>query len=207
MSTPVIGVTGTIGTGKSTFAETLTSQQGTHLDADDIAKDLMRPGHEGYDPVVEEFGKSILDEDGFLRPDKLAEEVFSDTDKLSKLESILHPLVIDKLAEKIEQSDSSFYVIEAPLLFESGADELCDWVVTVTAPEEIVNRRLKDRPLSDEDIKRRRERQLDQSEKARRADQVIDNRGSLNDLKEQARQLEQKILDRNLVGGEETYDT
>lgn len=206
MTTPVVGVTGSIGTGKSTFAEYLTGEDGRHLDADDIAKTLMRPGHEGYEPVVEEFGKKIIDEDGYLRPDKLAEEVFSDEEKLSKLESILHPLVIDKLAEEIESGDSSFYVVEAPLLFESGADELCDWVVTVTAPESVVNSRLKDRPLSDEDIKRRRARQLPQSEKAERADEVIENEGSLEDLKTKAHKLRKRIEDRNLSEGETTDD-
>lgn len=202
MTTPVIGVTGSIGTGKSTFAEYLTGEEGEHLDADDIAKTLMRPGHDGYEPVVEEFGKKIIDEDGYLRPDKLAEEVFTDEEKLAKLESILHPLVIEKLAEEIESGDSSFYVIEAPLLFESGADDLCDWVVTVSAPESVVNARLKDRPLSDEDIKRRRERQLPQSEKADRADEVIENNGSLEDLEAKARELRNRIQERNLTEGE-----
>lgn len=204
MSTPVIGVTGTIGTGKSTFAKLLAGEEGHYLDADDIAKDLMRPGHEGYEPVLEEFGKSIIDEDGYLRPDKLAEEVFSNPEKLSKLESILHPLVLEKLTEEIQKTDSSFYVIEAPLLFESGGDELCDWVVTVTAPDEVVTERLKDRPLSDEDIQRRRERQLSQSEKVERADEVIDNTGSLQDLKNEVRALRERIQDRTFAGSEDS---
>lgn len=204
MSTPVIGVTGTIGTGKSTFAKLLAGEEGHYLDADDIAKDLMRPGHEGYEPVLEEFGKSIIDEDGYLRPDKLAEEVFSNPEKLSKLESILHPLVLEKLTEEIQETDSSFYVIEAPLLFESGGDELCDWVVTVTAPDEVVTERLKDRPLSDEDIQRRRERQLSQSEKVERADEVIDNTGSLQDLKNEVRALRERIQDRTFAGSEDS---
>lgn len=207
MPTPVVGVTGSIGTGKSTFAEFLSGEDGQHLDADDIAKDLMRPGHEGYEPVVEEFGKVIIDEDGYLRPDKLAEEVFSNPEKLSKLESILHPLVIDELAEEIEKGESSFYVVEAPLLFESGADDLCDWVVTVTAPEAVVNKRLKERPFSDEDIKRRRDRQLPQSEKAQRADETVENNGSLEDLKQKAHELRKRVEDRNFSGGEDSNDT
>lgn len=206
MSTPVIGVTGTIGTGKSSFAKLLAEDGGKHLDADDIAKNLMRPGHAGYEPVLEEFGKSIIDEDGFLVPEKLAEEVFSDPERLETLESILHPLVKEELANKIDQGDSSFYVIEAPLLFESGADELCDWVITVSAPEDVVTNRLNDRPLSDEDIKRRRERQLPQSEKAERADEVVDNSGSLEDLKQRAREVRKQVESRFISGGNDDDD-
>lgn len=197
MSTPVIGITGTIGTGKSTFAELLTQEEGEHIDADTIAKDLMRPGHEAHQEVVEEFGKSIIDKDGFIQPDKLAEVVFTDEDKLETLESILHPLVLDTIAERIEEKDKSFYAIEAPLLFESGADKLCDWVVVVTAPDDLVDERLKDRPLSQEDVNRRRERQMPESEKIERADQVIENDGTLEDLSEKAERLLQRIRHRS----------
>lgn len=197
MSTTVIGITGSIGTGKSTFTKYLTRGEGEHLDADQIAKNLMRPGHDAHDAVVEEFGKKIIDEDGFIRPGKLADVVFTDQNKLERLESILHPLVLDKISEKINEKDSSFYAIEAPLLFESGADELCDWIIVVTAPEDKVSERLTDRPLDREEIERRRSRQLPQEEKIQKADEVIKNNGTEEELKEKARQLLKRIRDRS----------
>jgi dephospho-CoA kinase len=200
-TTPVIGVTGSIGTGKSTFAEFLTSGEGEYFDADEIAKNLMRPGHEAHEQVVEEFGKSIIDEDGYIQPDKLAEVVFSDREKLNKLESILHPLVLKKISNDIDRKDSSFYVIEAPLLFESGADELCDWIVVVTADEDVVETRLEDRALTVEDIERRRDRQLPESEKIERADEFVENNSSLDKLKSKARDLLDRIRNRSFSEG------
>ena len=143
MSTPVIGITGSIGTGKSTFANYLAELGGEHLDADLIAKDLMRPGHEGYEPVVEEFGTYITDESGYIRPEVLAEEVFSDREKLDRLESIIHPIVKDKIRCRVSKPQKSFYIIDAPLLFEVEMEDLCDWIVVVTAPEEKVKKRLR----------------------------------------------------------------
>lgn len=202
MGTPVIGVTGSIGTGKSTFARFLTENEGAYIDADQVAKTLMRPGHRAYEDVVEEFGQAILDEDGSLQADKLAEVVFENSEKLETLESILHPLVVEEMADRIESSDSSFYVLEVPLLFESGSDELCDWTVVVTAPEDRVNDRLREREMDPEDVERRRSRQMSEEQKVRRADEVIDNEGSLRDLRQQAEALVQRIKNRSLGDGE-----
>jgi dephospho-CoA kinase len=204
MRTPVIGITGSIGTGKSTFARLLTEEEGEHLDADEIAKNLMRPGHEAHDRVVEEFGKAILDQDGFLNSEKLAEVVFQDPEKLETLESILHPMVIDSLAERVSEKESSFYAIEAPLLFEAGADELCDWIVVVTADESVVDERIKQRGLSTEQINQRRSRQLSEAEKLQQADEVVENNSSLDTLKEKADDLLRRIRTRSLEDDEET---
>lgn len=202
MSTPVIGVTGTIGTGKSTFARFLTEGGGIHIDADQVAKNLMRPGHRAHEQVVEEFGKAIIDEDGYLQPDKLAEVVFEDEEELERLESILHPLVVEEMAERIGSTDSSFYVLEVPLLFESGSDELCDWVVVVTAPEQKVNERLEERDMDPRDIDRRRARQLPEAEKILLADEVVENDGSLEDLRRRAEALVKRIENRSLEDAE-----
>ncbi len=198
MSTPVIGVTGSIGTGKSTFAELLTEEEGEHLDADEIAKQLMLPGEKAHKRVVEEFGRSILDEDGFVSFDLLADEVFVDEDKLDKLESILHPLVNERLRDRLSREDSDFYVIEAPLLFEAGGDEICDWVVVVTADESKVKNRMKERSFSPDEIERRRSRQLPESEKVQRADEVVENNGALEELRDKAEDLLTSIQSRSL---------
>lgn len=197
MGTPAIGVTGSIGTGKSTFCRFLAEGGGEHLDADAIAKELMKPGHKGYDSVIDAFGTFITDEKGRIQPDVLAEQVFTDREKLDTLEGILHPLVIERIQGRIAEARHNFYVIDAPLLFEAGVDRLCDWVVVVTAPEEDVAERLEVRGMSPEQIERRRSRQLPEEEKIERADEVVQNDGDLDDLKEKASQLRDRVLKRD----------
>ncbi len=197
MSTPVIGITGTIGTGKSTLAGFLAEEGGEHLDADVIAKDLMKPGHEGYQPVIEEFGTYITDESGYIRPDVLAEEVFSDQDKLRRLEAIIHPIVVDKISRRVSKPQKSFYIIDAPLLFEAGLEDLCNWVVVVTAPENKVRKRLFEEGFSERQIELRRRSQMSEEEKKKRADQVIDNSGSIERLGQKARKLYKRIEERD----------
>lgn len=199
MGTPVIGVTGAMGVGKTTFCRYLAEDGGEHLDADTIAKKLMVPGHAAYQPVVEAFGTYITDEQGYIQPDRLAEEVFGDPQQLERLESILHPLVVDRIREKVSQSRKSFYVVDAPLLFEVGLDQLCDWVVVVTAPEDLVHDRMEDRGFTREQIDERRAQQMSEEEKIRRADEVISNRGNQEELKQKARELRERILRRDFT--------
>jgi len=196
MGTPAVGVTGSIGTGKSTFCDFLAKEGGKHLNADNIAKDLMKPGHAGYDPVIDEFGTKITDEKGYVQPNRLAEEVFTDAEKLETLEGILHPLVARRIQRTIGEARHSFYVIDAPLLFEAGMDDICDWVVVVTAPDDVVNKRLKARGMTSEEIKQRRSRQMPEPEKMERADDVIHNDGALDELEQKADDLRSRILSR-----------
>jgi dephospho-CoA kinase len=197
MAPPVIGVTGSIGTGKTTFCEFLAEEGGRHLNADRIAKELMAPGHDGYQPVLDEFGTDITDEEGHVQADLLAEEVFSDSEKLDRLEAILHPLVKETVEEIVSEARDRFYVVDAPLLFEAGVDDLCDHTITVTAPRVIVDGRLKERGMTVEDIEQRRERQLSAEQKAQRADVVVENDGSLEELREDARTLRERFVESN----------
>ena len=194
MGTPVIGVTGSMGSGKTTFARFLASAgDGEHLDADEIAKRLMNPGRAGYEPVLEEFGTYITDEQGYIQPDKLADEVFGNPEKLSRLESILHPLVRQHMEETIKEARKSFYVLDVPLLFEAGMQELCDWTVTVVADVEKVVERMTERGFSRENIEQRRKRQMSEEEKIKRADEVVRNNGSLEELSQRAEQILERI--------------
>lgn len=200
MEAAVVGVTGSMGSGKSTFARFLAGDTGEHLDADAIANRMLEPGEPGYQPVVEAFGEELLDEAGRIDREALADRVFDDPDRLERLEEILHPLVSDRIVRRLaEDSEDSapFYVLDVPLLYESGGDALCDWVVVVTAPPEAVKRRLRERAVSSEEIDRRRARQMDEAEKAERADQVVENTGGLDELRQRARELRARI-----TGGE-----
>jgi len=206
MKSPVIGVTGTIGTGKTTFAQFLAQGNGRHLDADELAKDLMKPGNPAHDPVVRKFGEEITNSEGEINFRKLGELVFSDRQQLDDLESILHPLVIDFVKNVISKDDDEYYVVEAPLLFEAGMDELCDWVVVVTAPETDVNDRVRERGMELPEIKKRRQRQLSESEKVSRADIVVQNHGSIDELETRADEIKQNIVNSIEDTEEYTYD-
>ncbi len=190
MSTPVIGVTGSIGSGKTTFSKFLAEQGGRHLDADKMAHELMLPGHDAYEAVLDEFGTYITDEEGYINPSLLADEVFSDSKKLKRLEDIIHPLVFEKIKQIVSRPRESFYVVDAPLLFEAGVDRLCHWIVCVTASEEVVNRRVR---IPEAELDRRRRRQLSAEEKCERADEIVDNSGSLDHLQLKAEEVAHKL--------------
>lgn len=191
----MIGVTGSMGSGKSTFAGFLAGDTGEHLDADAIANRMLEPGEPGFEPVVEAFGEELLDEEGTIDHAVLADRVFEADERLETLEGIVHPLVSDRIARRLEESDVPFFVLDVPLLYESGADALCDWVVVVTAPPETVVRRLRDQGIPEEEVERRRARQMDETSKVERADQVVENTGGLDELRQRARQLRVRIMD------------
>lgn len=184
-----------MGSGKSTFSRFLAGDTGEHLDADAIANRMLEPDQPGYEPVVEAFGESILDGEGHIDREALAERVFEEDDRLETLEAIVHPLVSDRIARRLESDEASFYVLDVPLLFESGADELCDRVVVVTAPLDLVRDRLREDGVSPEEVERRRARQMGETQKIQRADEVVENTGGLDELREKARELRGRLTE------------
>ncbi|MFB6355759.1 MAG: dephospho-CoA kinase, partial [bacterium] len=101
------------------------------------------------------------------------------------------------IQDVVSQSRKSFYVIDAPLLFEAGVDTLCDWTVVITATEESVEKRMEVRGFSSDQIERRRKRQMSEQEKIKRADQVIENNEDLDDLRSEAMELYERIEQRD----------
>lgn len=184
-----------MGSGKSTFSRFLAGETGEHLDADAIANRVLEPDQPGYEPVVESFGESILDEEGHIDHEALAERVFEEEDRLETLEAIVHPLVSERIARRLESGEASFYVLDVPLLFESGADELCDRVVVVTAPLDLVRERLREEGVPPEEIDRRRARQMSETQKTERADEVVENTGGLDELRQKARELRGRLTE------------
>ncbi len=197
MTPPVIGVTGSIGSGKTTFSSAFAGRNGLHLNADNIARDLIEAGNPAHEAVIEQFGSEIVDERGQIKRNKLAEKVFSDSDKLKRLEEIVHPLVKEKIEEIIDRGAHDFYVVDAPLLFEAGFDDLCQTVVVITAPAEQVKRRLAKRGVGADEIKRRRRHQMPREEKIARGELIIDNSGSIEELKDKASRLREEIINRS----------
>ncbi|GIV85918.1 MAG: dephospho-CoA kinase [Candidatus Roseilinea sp.] len=183
----LIGLTGNIATGKSTVARMLRELGAVVIDADQVAREVVRPGQPALDQIVRAFGSGVLLPNGELDRPKMARLVFGDADRLKQLEAIIHPAVREAMWRAIRaQPDDAVVVIEVIKLFESGWARECDQVwVTHCPPEMQVARLVSDRGLSLTEARMRIEAQNPQADKLARADVVIDTSGSLEDTRRQ----------------------
>lgn len=182
----VIGLTGNIGTGKSVVRRILEHLGAFGLDADGLAHRAMSPGAPAYLPIVESFGKWIIDPDGRINRERLGNVVFSDPNALAQLEKISHPIIRQGLDLLIKRANQDVVVIEAIKLFEGGLADECDAVWVVDAPEDVQLERLMNyRKMSEAAARLRIETQPSQADKLERADVVIKNDGGYEQTFEQ----------------------
>lgn len=181
-----IGLTGGIGSGKSTVTALLRRRGVPVLDADEIVRELQRPGADGLRQLVDAFGPGILEPSGELDRAALGRLVFADPDARRRVEAILHPLVRERMAAEqaaAEARGARILVHDIPLLFEARDPSSFDATVLVYAPPEVQRKRLTEqRGMSAADAEARIAAQLPMAEKRRRATYVIDNTGSLEEL-------------------------
>ncbi len=183
----LIGLTGSMGTGKSTVAARLSALGAHVLDADAFARELTERGSHGLRAVADAFGIGVLRSDGSLDRKKLAALVFSDGEKLKTLNARLHPLILSAMharADAIFKKDArAVAVFDMPLLIETGEHERVDRVWLITADEETRVSRITARDgCTREEALRRFKTQMPQEEKLRYADIVIDNSDGLEAL-------------------------
>jgi len=184
----VIGLTGNIACGKSLVLNAL-AELGAHpIDADQVARELMRPGSPVLDEVARAFGPAILKPDGNLDRRALAGIVFNDPKQLHRLETIVHPPVVKLIRERLTESRAAVVVIDAIKLFEASLATDCDevWVVTCR-PEQQLSRLMARDGLSEQEARARMSAQSPQAEKVRRATRVIDNSGTVEETLAQVR--------------------
>ncbi len=177
-----VALTGGIGSGKSLVGEILEELGALVIDSDQLAREVIERGSPGYEEVVTAFGDSILSE-GQIDRSKLAAVVFRESDLRKKLESIIHPLVreaAEKLARKLPSG--AILINQIPLLVESEGAKRFDYVVTVSADEEIRRERLRLRGLKDYEITQRMAAQVSDSEREKIANYIIRNDGSIDEL-------------------------
>ncbi len=180
----IIGLTGNIATGKATVAQILRELGAEVIDADALVHELYHPGTEVTRRVVEMFGAEVLHSDGSVDRQKLGAAVWNDADKLKALESIVHPAVAALREEKVRQATKPVIVLEAVKLFESGQHKMCHqlWVVTASESAQL-QRLMEQRGLSEEQARARLNAQPPLDEKLKIAHVVIDNSGTLEDLR------------------------
>ena len=182
----VIGLTGSIGTGKSEAARQLEILGASIISADQVGHEAYTPNTEAWEQVVAAFGDDILQDDKDIDRRKLGAIVFSDPSQLEKLNAIMHPRMARMVSDKIEVlrgQGVKVVVVEAALLFEAGWDTLVEEVWVTDTSEDIVVGRLKDRNgLSEEEAKKRINSQMDRAERIERSDFVIDNSSDMAGL-------------------------
>jgi dephospho-CoA kinase len=183
-----IGLTGGIGSGKSTVAAMFAKLGAVVIDADAISRELVEPGQPALHELVEEFGDGIIAADGSLRRSELARIAFQDSTATQRLNSIMHPLIRAETERRLAAAgDCDVVLYDMPLLFETGQEQLVDVVVVVDVPEAMQVRRAVGRGLDEEDVRRRMQVQVSRSMRVTEADFVIDNSGSRRDTERQVR--------------------
>jgi dephospho-CoA kinase len=180
-----VGLTGGVASGKSTVAAILAELGAVVIDADALAREVVARGTPGLEAVVAEFGPALLTPDGDLDRPAMGRLVFADDDARKRLEAIIHPLVIKRMAElEAEAGDDDVVVHDIPLLAEGGRAGGFDAVVVVDAPRDLqVDRMLSDRGWTREDAESRIAAQATREQRRAIATHVIDNNGSLEDLR------------------------
>ncbi len=193
----VIGLTGGIGTGKSEVSHILRDLGAVVIESDKVAHQSYEPGTKAHGLIVNLFGEDVLDGSGFIDRKSLGKIVFADTARRLELEKIVWPATREltlALLEKETVHRTRVVVVEVPKLFESGWDKVADVVWTVEAPQRVVSQRVERRSgMSESDTKARVAAQLTRQERVDRADIVIENDATLEDLRNQISKLWESI--------------
>jgi dephospho-CoA kinase len=186
----VIGVTGSLGSGKTTVARMFALLGARVIDADRIAHRLLRPGSGVYRSIIKNFGPGILAEDKTIERRRLARLVFDNPRLLRKLNRIVHPAVTVSIRKKIAGSKKTIFVLDAPLLIEAGLKKEVDVLIVVkSARKKQIERLLKKRICNKAQILKRIRSQMALSKKMRLADFIIDNDGSKTKTRMQVKRI------------------
>lgn len=191
-----IGLTGGIGSGKSTVADALVERGAVLIDADRIVRELQEPGQPVFEAMVERWGTKIVARDGTLDRAKVAEIAFNDKDELKALNDIVHPAVGKEMVarRKAVEGTDAVVILDIPLLVRADGESIADQyanlagiIVVDTDPEIALERLVRHRGFDEKDAKARIANQASREARRAVADRVIDNSGTLEDLEPQIR--------------------
>ncbi len=183
----ILGLTGGIACGKSTISAYLKGLGLPVIDADECSRAVVEKGSSGLEKLAKIFGDKILKNDGTLNRMALGQIVFSDSEQLSLLNSVMEPLIREEISRRLNQEKNvDLVVLDAPLLIEQHYDKICDFIMTVDVPKEIQLKRLIERDrLSEDEAKKRMDSQLSAKERNEFADVVIDSSGTVEQTRKQ----------------------
>ncbi|ROQ47089.1 dephospho-CoA kinase [Marinobacter sp. 3-2] len=193
----IVGLTGGIGSGKSTVARFF-GKHGVHwVDADDVAREVVEPGTPALERISEHFGKNILTSGGALDRAQLRGIVFEKPEERVWLESLLHPIIREELIRQLnpENYQLPYVLLVSPLLLETDQHELVDRIIVIDVPEETqIERTMARDTNSREQVERIIAAQMSREDRLARADEVIDNDRPLDEVTRQVRELHERLL-------------
>lgn len=190
-----VGLTGGIGSGKSTIASLFVMRGVPVIDTDEIARGLTEPGQETFDQIVRAFGDTILGENRRIDRDKLRERVFDNTDERRRLETILHPRIRAIVQDKLAAIEAPYGVVVVPLLIETGFSDIVDRILVVDAMENVQIQRTAARSgLSEPEIRKIMSAQANRARRLQQASEVIENNGDRKHLEAEVERMHQWYL-------------
>lgn len=193
--TYVVGVTGGIGSGKSAATAEFERLGITVVDADIVSRQVVMPGSPCLQAIAEHFGSDLLTDKGELDRKALRQKIFSDPAEKDWLNSLLHPAIREEILAQLEQASSPYVILSAPLLLENNLDKYCQRVLVVDVPEELQLQRTIQRDKSPkEEVEAIMKAQLSREVRLRKADDILNNEGSIDELLQQVNQLHQRYL-------------
>lgn len=191
-----IGLTGGIGSGKSTVAELFRDYGVTIIDSDIIARDVVAPGTALLTEILKHFSNEILDNEGSLDRRQLRDIIFNNNKERLWLEKHLHPAIYTRIREQLTTIKSPYSIVIIPLLVETKPLDLIDRILVVDCPEDLqINRVQKRDNTNDNKIKSIMQTQVSREDRLAAADDIIDNSGDLESLKQQVHELHQDYLE------------
>ena len=192
----IIGLTGGIGSGKSAAADLFNNLGIDSIDADDLAKDSLNISSEGYKLFIEEFGEKYLDVNKNINREFLRKDIFKDPVAKSKLEKIIHPLVRSGVQSFIENSISEYCIVVVPLIFETNSSKFYDRILVIDCDIDTqILRTSKRDKQADNEVKNIINNQATREQRLSIADDVIENNGSLESLKDAVTKTHEKYME------------
>ncbi len=191
----IVGLTGGIGSGKSTAAKMFARLEVTVIDADVIAREIMKPGTPTYQAVVTQFGQGIVADDGQIDRHALKQIIFAESKQRQALEAILHPIIIQQMQQQAQQATSVYCIMVIPLLLETNLQAIVDRVLVIdAAPDtQIARASLRDASQT-EDVQQIMNSQTSRTTRLAAADDIINNDGSLDELEKQVDDLHRRYV-------------
>ena len=191
----IVGLTGGIGSGKSAATKKFLSLDINIVDADDASRTVVKKGRSALVQIEEHFGKDILTNEGTLNRSKLRKIILSDLKEKSWLESLLHPKIGEQINKELAESSSPYTVFVAPLLLETKSHLKCSRILVVDVPMEIqIERTILRDKVSEDHVKRIIAAQMNREERLKKADDVLLNTGTIQELQEQIIKFHKKYL-------------
>ncbi|OIP40986.1 dephospho-CoA kinase [Candidatus Desantisbacteria bacterium CG2_30_40_21] len=191
----IIGLTGSIGTGKTTTANIFKELGAVIIDADEIAKGIVKPQSLAWQEIINTFGNIVCNSDLTINRQYLGELIFNDTASRERLNQITHPLILEEINKQIQEQNNKIIIIDAPLLIEAGVHWIVDKIIVVITTRDTQIKRLKLRNfLSDLQIEARRDSQLPLEIKIERADYIVDNNGNILETTKQIKRIWEELI-------------